>query len=161
MQVEDTLHLYHHSLEIIEVSKKTRKPDERYGLVKEEAKSHVANLSFILDADSDGNNLNDLARPSHAQVKPNPAAVMADSLPRFHINHSILTSFSVLFLAKGANDGRSSDRFLHQRTPWCRNDLKNLMQLIVRIKVRLRELEHYHNHYCEGGYHKDASDLDQ
>ena len=74
------------------------------------------------------------------------------------VDHLVLTRKDMLFLTEGANDIRTSDRFLHVGTPWCVDAPANFMQLDISIKVRLRNFLHDWDRHEDQGYNLVATD---
>ena len=158
LQIKDSLDLDHHQLKPIEASEETREPSKRYGLVKEETKSDVADFAFVEDAQYDCRERDNLTSVGHAQVKPAPAAMVGNEMCCDLVDHLVLTSKDMLLLTEGTNDIRTSDRFLHVGAPWCVNALANFMQLDISVKVRLRDFAHDWDHQKEKGHDLVATD---
>ena len=109
MQIEDSLHLDHHSLEPVEPGKEKGKPSESDALVEEEAEGSVVDFTFVDDAKESGAKRNELAQVIHTQVEPDPAAVVGNEVSCDLVDHGVLVILNVLFLLESADDLRSSD----------------------------------------------------
>ena len=94
----------------------------------------------------------------HAQVEPAPAAMVSNEMCCDLVNHLVLTGKNMLLLTEGANDIRTSDRFLHVRAPWCVDAPANFMQLDISIKVRLRDFAHDWDRHKEKRHNLVATD---
>jgi len=103
LEVEDSLDIAHKTLKVIVAAKKVLEPSHIRPVEKKD-EGNIADDSLVHDDDHNGQNLNALGDPLHAELIPVPAAVMGNEVSSSEVKKLVLLGHDSLFLLEGADD---------------------------------------------------------
>lgn len=108
LQIQDLLYVNHHALEPIEAAEQVHEPGHVLAVSEGDDQSDVVDNSLVHDADDGGQEAEERGCPVHAQVEPDPAAMVRNEVNCGVVEKAILFGHDCFLLLEGSDDTLAS-----------------------------------------------------